>query len=155
MIQAQTRPCPSSSQQQDRHGGHECHYQPCPGVIGTSQRHSCDFIPSFFSSFLSSSLQCSPWNIPPATQLFAIDPRAPGGGACLASCHQTPFPEPTISSQPVPHPSWHCWRRAAQIQHTNQPQCKLEQGFQQVIGSARAHSQLLGNAGTAKLRLSS
>lgn len=28
--------------------GKGCHYQPCPGVIGTSQRDSCDFIPSFF-----------------------------------------------------------------------------------------------------------
>lgn len=61
---------------------------------------------SSFSSFLSSSLQSSPWHIPLATQLFAMDPGAPGGGAYLASSHQSPFPEPTIASQPVPHPSW-------------------------------------------------
>lgn len=46
---------------------------------------------SSFSSFLSSSLQSSPCHIPPATQLFAMDPGAPGGGACLASSHQVPI----------------------------------------------------------------
>lgn len=137
--------------------GKGCHYHPCPqapvkGILVTSSPHFS------LSSFLSCSLESSPGHIPPATQLFALDPGAPGGGACLAIPTNCPLHSPPCHPSPFPIPasSWlRCWRRAAQIQRTNQPQHKPEQGFQQAIGSMRARSQLLGKAGAAKLRLSS
>lgn len=110
-----------------------------------SQRDSCDFIPSFFlSQFPVLQLAKQPLAHPSSHPALCHGPRwrsQPG---------QFP-PMPLSTAHPPPHPS----QLMAQIQSTKQPQHKLEQGFQQAIGSSRARSRLLGKAGAAKLRLSS
>lgn len=116
-----------------------------PGVTGTSQRDSRDFIPSFFLfHFPVLELAKQPLVHPTSHPALCHGPWGTSWRSLSGHSH-SPASHP--SQAPIPAGSrLCCWSRAAQIQRTNQPQHKPEQGFQQAIGSVRARSQLLGKA---------
>lgn len=73
---------------------------------GTSQRDSCDFIPSFFFvQFPVLQFGKQPWTHPTSHPALCSGPWGTRWRSLSGHSHQLPFAQPTVPSQPFPHPS--------------------------------------------------